>query len=536
MFKSNPTKPSDMLRRVNDLAREYGVLTLPDQLALDRESTGDIFIAAINDSTFLQVLTSLARAASVDIEQVDDDTFAFVEAEQNPISYEDPHRFAFAFSSGYIVVTRSTNAFSSSTDCTSDDAGILDLIVLSCAMKVSQRDRYMLVRYNDKAMMANRAFASGSYTESSSGRPTSDMWNMFDGILLEMRSVVLELETCETASLPFYKFHNLGECVGYSMENVLQAIDDAERVEITDKMDGSFVQMKWMGADCDLFDEHRLTSFSGSLNPETNSTLAFANRWIRQLEESGIRYTDMCADNEDMTFIFEFIRPDLDSHIVRYDESRWGIYLLSARNVKTGETMFYSELEEIARRYNVPMTKQFEDYQLSDVIDVCHNESVSRQEGFVVNIDGWYVKVKLDEFCQISKLVHGSNNFNAVIANVARGTFDDLIAKIPIEFHEPLLELAHELMSFDEDMHSYINMVASRAPRGDMKQTAMYIFGDEPVPFAPLCMDAIRNGSIDGLCYLHKTPRKDNSGCWKQHEFEERKIQLADAISHMQER
>lgn len=532
MYISEFSKPAYLLDTIDHIACELGVPTLNEQLAADRAvaaSAGSgILTAAASASTISHVIANIATAASVPMDELSDDTFCYVIANNNPIDFEDPEKFAFRFGAGYIVVTRSTCAFDARHDCIDAQTTPLDLIVLACAMKMSQRDCYVLLRYNDIAMMANPAFASGNYTDASTGRLAGDAWKLFDGMLREMRSVVVSLVTHEIVSLPFYKFRNLGECEAYSLDNVAAAIETAERVEVTDKMDGSFLQMKWMGEECTVFgSSHRLTSMSGSLNPETNETLAFVYDWIDEFEAAGMRYTDMCRDFEDWTFIFEFVRPDLDSHIVQYPEERWGIYLLSARNVKTGVTMFYDELTSLAASYNLPVTECFADYDLDAVLDVCHTGKVSEREGFVMNIDGWYVKVKLDEFCAISKLVHGSDNFNVIIANVARGTFDDLLGMIPLAYHDPLVETARDLVAFNVDMGDYIMRMVSLAPADDVKAAVAFFEDRVPKPFVSLCIDAYRSGKT--ACYLYRNPRHPEPSCWKEHEFIPRRDLLARA-------
>lgn len=533
MYKSNFLKPSALLWRIDEIASSLGCTTIAEHLSADRASAavaGEVpFIASTGSSTINHVIEQIARTASVPVEDVDDESFAYVEADRNPIEFGNPDKFAFRFGRGYVIVTRSTRAFDSSHDCIGDETTPLDLVVLSCAVKTSQRDRYVLLRYNDKGMMANPAFASGNYAADSTGRPASDMWAMFDGMLCEMRSVVVDLVDKKIVSLPFYKFRNLGECEAYSLEAVTSAIEAADKVEITDKMDGSFVQMKWMGKWCDEFGlSRRLTSMSGSLNPETNETLAFIYSWVDELEARGMRYTDLCRNYADWTFIFEFIRPDMDSHIVCYDKDRWGIYLLSARNISTGETMFYDELASLADVYNLPVTKCFEGYDLETVLDICHTADVSEREGFVVNIDGWYVKVKLDEFCAISKIVHGTENFNTVIANAARGTFDDLLGKVPMTYHEPLIASAHELFAFDEQMTEYVEAVVASIPKdGEMKDVIAYINDTVPKMFIALVIDAYKSGET--VEYLYKNPRHPNPSCWKENEFRNRVAVLMEA-------
>lgn len=529
MYKSDFTRPARILARIDCIADALGVPNIAARLADARASVDGIYIASTGASSIEHTIVDIARAAAAPLDTLNAGNFAYIEADTNPINnMNDTDKFAFRFGAGYIAITRDTYAFDMSHNLADDDTTALDLIVASCAIKFSQRDRFCLVRYNDKAMIANPVFASGNYTESSSARFGGDIWSMFDGALLEMRSVVLDIIDNKIVALPFYKFRNLGECETYSVERVSDAIEKASHVEITDKMDGSFVQMKYVEGAGGLFGpSRRLTSMSGSLNPETNETLAFIYDWVDELESAGARYTDMCRDYADWTFIFEFIRPDIDSHIVQYDKSRWNIYLLSARNIETGETMFFEEISSIANTYNLPHTVCFDSYDLDKVLEVCHTADVSEREGFVVNIDGWYVKVKLDEFCAISKLVHGSDNFNVVIANVAKGQLDDLLAKIPMTYHDKIIASAREMLAFNEQMDEYVSHMANITPAGDMRTSIAFIQERVPRPFVSLVIDKFKTGLKPN--YLYKNPRHDTPSCWKAREFAERAALLAEA-------
>lgn len=570
MYISEFARPLEVLAAIDELAGFYNVPNILGQLLADRrnldfripsffvtsdmESCGSRSCAAAvegSDSdngnfgatvligasqsatgTLIRVIRNIARAAAVPLSDLSGDSFSFVESsESNPVPYGDPDRFAFRALGGYIAVSRDCRCLDFSHRIAPGNCTPLDLIVFSCAMKFSQRDRLVLFRYNDKGLMACPAFSAGSFEEGSPARCPSDYWNMFGGLLCECRGTVIDLEDQEIASLPFYKFRNLGECPAYSRELVAEAWKKSETVDVSDKMDGSFVQMRYVGDryGTGLFGKSGvLTTMSGSLNPETNDTLANIYRWVSQLEALGQRYGDMCRDNPDTTFIFEHVRPEADPHIVSYPRDKWNIYMLSARDTATGAILSRSEIERLGREYGIPCTRAFPDISLSDVEEICSTADASEREGFVANLDGWLVKIKLDEFGAISRLVHGSTNFNTVIAAAADGTIDDLLAKIPMEHHGKILPLARELAAFDENMRECVLGWAAQAPQGDPKSAAAFFSENVPKGLFSLIMDAYRNGEARES-YLYRNPTHPEPSPLKENVYRERTAMLAEA-------
>lgn len=150
MYISKFNKPAYLLDTIDRIACEFGVPTLTEQLEADRAAAAStvsgILTATAVTSTINRVIANIATVASVPMDELSDDTFCYVIADDNPIEFEDPEKFAFRFGAGYIVVTRSTCAFDVRHDCIDAQTTPLDLIVLACAMKMSQRDCYVLLR------------------------------------------------------------------------------------------------------------------------------------------------------------------------------------------------------------------------------------------------------------------------------------------------------------------------------------------------------------------------------------------------------
>jgi tRNA splicing ligase len=59
----------------------------------------------------------------------------------------------------------------------------------------------------------------------------------------------------------------------------------------------------------------------------------------------------MIKDNPYLTFIFEYISLK-DIHTVNYKEEQQGLYLIGIRDVTNGKQWFYSDVKEMAKRYD----------------------------------------------------------------------------------------------------------------------------------------------------------------------------------------
>lgn len=527
--------PLRFLDRINSAAAAAEVKDISSQLREDMLSVEpSVFISGAATSTLSKVIYNIGLVHSVSsLDALNDDNFLLVQAEssQDKEFYAEVQLrsdiFCARIHAYRIYLTRSTRALSANHSV--EDMTVCDLLAVLACMKQSQHGKYLLVRYNDMSMMANPLFAGSSYIQGSEASPVGDMWKMFGGILSELRSVIFDLSDCSVASLPFYKFRNYGECEAYMPDAVAKRISSASYVEFTDKMDGSFLQMKYVGSSLSAnYNGDMLVSTSGSLIEEQSEHIPAVKAAITKDEQDGYDYVGMCQDNTNTTFMFEFIFPEVDAHIVQYPESEWGIYLLSARDINTGHVWTRAELESVADKYGMRIAKYFDGMSLDDVLSICSTAMVSDREGFVVNIDGFLVKLKLDQFCSISKLVHNANNFNTIAKVVVGGYLDDLVAKLPAPYQPAVIEDAARLSMFVERMRAYIEYAALEGGFGvgisddtsvNMKDVAAYVQGKVSKSFRSFVMNYIKYGEHPGN-YLLSAPQRKNSNCIKEKDFD----------------
>ena len=156
---------------------------------------------------------------------------------------------------------------------------LADILAFSKCLKYSLRDEFLLIRYEENEIWGNSAF-----------RNVTDIWSIYDGLLQECRSAVINLDTIEYVLLPFAKFRNLNESPEYSIEAVKNRIEAAQTVEFSEKLDGSFMQMRFLGDS--RFQDGIIVSSSGTLNPEKSRQLADVLKFLRAERAEGAKETE----------------------------------------------------------------------------------------------------------------------------------------------------------------------------------------------------------------------------------------------------
>ena len=85
--------------------------------------------------------------------------------------------------------------------------------------------------------------------------------------------------------------------------------------------------------------------------------------------------------------------------------------------------------------------------------------SSDKKEGFVLNIDGFMVKVKCDDYVQIHKTISSLSSTNGIIKAIADDTFDDFISKVPEAYKERILKVSRKVYKYiydtDKTVKSY---------------------------------------------------------------------------------
>lgn len=254
-------------------------------------------------------------------------------------------------------------------------------------------------------------------------------WELYGGFYMECRSIVIDIVKDRIVLCPFRKFNNLGAYEETSIENVKRRIAEAKCIEFSNKLDGSMQSARW-------YDGLLVMSGSMSLNPESSFRLEDGYRMI----ERQSNYMNFIKEYDGYTAIFEYISPK-DPHVVKYADNMQGMYLIGVRNVDTGEELCYRDVIKIAKDYNLLTTETF-DTDLNQVLSSLDSKKSSEAEGFVLNIDGFKVKIKYNDFVQIHGILSKMSSPNTIIQSIAEDTFDDLISKVPREYRDKIMDTA----------------------------------------------------------------------------------------------
>ena len=271
------------------------------------------------------------------------------------------------------------------------------------------------------------------------------MWEDKNSPLREARSLVFNLRTEEMVLTPFRKFFNLNEIWETSTEVVEAKIKYCKLFEVSEKMDGSMQSYRWYNGEI---------VGSGSMALDTKNSFRL-EEGFEMLTENHKR---MLEDFPTVTFIFEYIS-EKDKHVVPYDYSKKkGLYLIGARSVIDGEEYSYNVIKDISSCYGIPCCKTYQYNTLSEVLEHLNKMTVKDGEGFVLNIDGFKLKLKCKDYLQLHRLDDKLSSPNVIIQAYAEGTIDDLYANMTPLMKEKNKDVIDTIEKFMYKMRHKIDM------------------------------------------------------------------------------
>lgn len=314
-----------------------------------------------------------------------------------------------------------------------------DIMTFLNSLTSSQVGDFIIIRYNEYRIFNNFVMLGNTY-------------DAYEGLLRECRSFVFNVRTLRVVSLPYYKFMNRGEATDYMEPVLLERLKRAKLVEYSDKMDGSFIQITMLDKVYDFYKyPELLTSSKNILNTET---VVLGRKWYETQPE----YKNLVRGNPEYTFMFEMIDPE-DKHVVRYNKDQYGLYLIGMRHKETGEIVSYHNVVKMAEKYGVRHTTVY-DITYSEMQESLTEYKASQKEGYVVNIDGFLVKIKCDEYRNMVALLRGgekSGNANSVIIAISNDSLGELISTLPEEYHEDVNATAKEVYAYIELAEKTVN-------------------------------------------------------------------------------
>lgn len=393
---------------------------------------------------------------------------------------------AIRMKDGHGVVVDPADKAAADPDHKIDEMTPLDCVLFATAVKTSVAGYYMLVRYDLLACYANPYL-----------KTNDSIWDFYEGIECECRSTVIDTRDMSVASLPYYKFRNLGETASYDLDHVRDAIANAGgHIIATEKLDGSMIQMRFL--DDPFFENGLLYSTSGTLSGSPEALDNDHIKALRKLHLTGdelTRHLGLAKAYPHLTFLFEFVHPNEDRHVVVYEKDREGLYLTGARDCETGRLLGHREIKEMAGAFDIPVPNVLAT-DIEEAFAIQKHGDGSACEGMVVNVGddldhngcgGWLVKVKLDGFLELSHVYHeieGAAGFKAIGKMTINDTLDDALPALPDGLRDYVKAVVSRFEAFDEGMRSVIDELVStglKVSGGDRKTYAIYV-NDLAVP------------------------------------------------------
>ncbi len=337
--------------------------------------------------------------------------------------------------------------------------------LLSC-LELNQYKNLLLLRY-------------GRYSNIYDGETENsgeDLWERYDGFYRECRSIVIDVVNDCIVLCPFRKFFNINELEETSLENIKSRIEKAYTIEFSNKLDGSMQSATW-------YDDKIIMAGSQAINPDNSWRLQDGYRMIMELPG----YEKMLKEHVGVTFIFEYISLK-DAHVVKYKKYQEGLYLIGIRMNKTGKELPYHTVIAIANIYGIPTTNIF-DKTLNELMNELDDKSSDEAEGFVINIDGYKVKVKYNDYRHIHKALSKLSSVNLIIRSIADDYYDDLLAKLPLAYHNNVKKVSNIVFKYIKDTENIVNEYFHNAPKTDKKEFMIWVTKNVPKKYRGFCRE-----------------------------------------------
>lgn len=325
-------------------------------------------------------------------------------------------------------------------------------------LEVNEMSEFILIRYGKFS----------SVGEGENEITIEELWDMDNGFYLECRSIVINLKEEEIVTCPFKKFRNLNECPSNEFAVIQEEIRKAKSVEISNKLDGSMQCATW-------YKDSVFMTGSQAVNPEKSWRLKDG---ISMLTTN---HKKMFESNIGLTFIFEYISLE-DAHVVKYEKSQEGLYLIGIRDNYTGEQCSYKSVLKYAEKYGIKTTEVY-NKSFEQILEEVKTIKSDVQEGFVINIDGHMIKVKGDDYVQIHRILSKISSVNLVIQSVAENRMDDLLSKVPKAYEQRVYAVANIVNKYISQMEQDVLYYLHIAPKNDRKEFMIWTEKNVPRKF-----------------------------------------------------
>ncbi len=225
---------------------------------------------------------------------------------------------------------------------------------------------------------------------------------------------------------PFHKFFNLGE------RERIETIDWSAPHIVLDKLDGSMVHPVMLDGALVFMTRMGVSAQAARAQAQADTGAVALSRF---LIAAGI------------TPIFEFTSPD-NRIVVAYPEP--ALTLLAARAMTSGTYLPHEELIALSGRFGVPLVKSYG--RVADAKRfVDEARGAAGIEGYVICFaDGHRLKLKSDGYVLRHRAISGIHLEKNVLAWVATGAVDDVVAILPPE-------IGARVIAYEASVHAGLN-------------------------------------------------------------------------------
>lgn len=308
-------------------------------------------------------------------------------------------------------------------------------------------------------------------------------------ILRECRGITFRLSTGELLSRKYNKFFNLGE----RDEVTVNRLDWSRPHLILEKLDGSMITPVLVDGQVRYATKMGLTDVACLAEKFAAS---FADYRYDRFSEEMIRLG--------VTPIFEFCSRK-QRIVVDYPEDQ--LVLTAIRDNLLGEYWTQEQMENTSLAYDIPVVKAYNTggtYLAVKDFMAAHAD-MEGAEGFVVRFaDGDMVKVKMEWYLKLHKMVDLMKNERALIQLILDEQIDDVLSMIRDEDRHAVEEFERLLQAHWTELATKIQGYVKNAREVIQKNMDVSIFEERALMGAmkkEFAINWVRNSKISGLLF-----------------------------------
>ena len=265
-------------------------------------------------------------------------------------------------------------------------------------------------------------------------------YNMIDSdlslkLVQECRGLILDEDTLEPISVPFFKFFNVSE--------TLAAPIDWQTAKTATKIDGSLVKIVRLGTKLLISTNGTIDAFKAPIAEQINCPYkSFGDLAISVLQKKAIA---ACDFEEGWTYMFELVSP-FSKIVIPYKET--DMYYLGRRNNETFQEEHFS-VDPFHGIFKIPEVYPLK--TINDCVDAA-SKMPWDNEGYVVcDANFNRIKVKSPAYLAVHRLRgEGVMSYARAIELVRMNEVDEVLAYFP-EFKDALLECKSRFWKLVED-------------------------------------------------------------------------------------